>query len=149
MSRDFNPDVGDGTNDLEQEGGHHHRRKEVGDVERFHQNVQTAVADDIDDIRYETAFAAAHLMACPTVDATIEVDRCQGKYPSKEYHDGSKGKAIAVVELVEVTEHQQQRDGHRREIKRCEERRNGLRRKDDVLVGHLLGDSLGRRFGIR
>lgn len=136
MDGDFDPHIGQRTHHLKQQRRHDHCGQESGDVERAHEDVETAVAHDVDDVGHEAAFAAAHLVARPAIDAPIEVDSDEWKNPRKDDHNACKGQAVVVVELVEVAEHQEQRHRHRGKIERIEEGGNGARCEDEIFIVH-------------
>ena len=120
MGRNFDFQVDQCANNLNEQARHDDRGEEEGHAIEAHEEKKATIADDVDDIGHKSAFALAHLVAGPSVDGAIHADGDERKHPGEEDDNARKGKAVGVGQLIQIAKDQQKCDCHRGKVEGME-----------------------------
>lgn len=141
MGGNFDFEVDERTNNLNDQSRNDDGGKEIGHHKEAHQPKEYAIADNVDDVGHKSALSLAHLMTCPPIDCAIHANGYDGEYPSEQDDNARKGQTIGGGKLIEITKQQQKCRRYRWKVERMEEPRDyfGSEQRIFVAQGLLFG----------
>ena len=138
MGGNFDFEVDERANNLNDESRNDNGGKEIGHHKEAHQPKEYAIADNVDDVGHKSAFSLAHLMACPPIDRAIHANGYDGEYPREQDNNARKCQTIGSGKLIEITKQEQKRNCYRWKVEGMEEPRDYFGSEQCIFVAQRL-----------
>ena len=120
VGRDFPPDVDDGANHLDEEGGKHNARNEMVDVQTLQRPHTHHIAKDADDVGAHAPPLLPQFQQRPPLRAAVKVDEEGGQQDGEEIDHGQHQKPIGHRQEVQIAESEQGYQTYQGQIERGE-----------------------------
>ena len=118
--------VEQGTDNLDGQRSGYHAERETRHVERVEHFVERGVAHDAHGVGHVAPFAAAQLVARPTVDLAVDIDEQARQHYGEEVDKQREQQLRQQWQHVQVAEGEEGGEGHHGKVERGEEMRHHL-----------------------